>query len=150
MFLSSLSMADEMTVKYECTNKADESVVKFLVFTEIITAEDVVTQVSLATSEEIATCELNQELTFIIKVMEEGQFITHKNDIQVNPETVGKSSLEFNDELILKHKVELSVESCGADYSAENCQPSSEYLCSKVESVKPEVTEESDLVESIN
>jgi len=147
-FVSFTVMAtDGFELKYACTSKSDATIIKYLLFNTIQSEFDLETKelVVMATNDEVEQKLFKEDSTFIIKARDEEQFITLKNKVQLNPETLGESSLEFNDELTLNHKTELSVESCGADYTGENCLIIESYQCISKTSIATEVKPEENI-----
>jgi hypothetical protein len=128
----SLYSAERIEVKYSCTSNHELADVKYLLFRTTVddTTKVQSEQVILASELEVNESNFREELVFTIKVKDSEQFITLKNKVQLNPETYGETSLEFNEDFALNHKTELEVESCGADYSGENCLIIESYQCS--------------------
>lgn len=132
LLLSQLLWAAEPVMKYECITGLEEVETHYLMeSTEKVADEEQIT-VFLASKQQVDTQDFADSERFIIKEKsEDNEFITHSNKIQINPETVGEARLEMDLELTLKHIIMLSVESCGADYTEENCLRESIYKCHK-------------------
>lgn len=131
-------LASGPSVKYECISQSDETATQYLM--TLTEKKDDIDQtiVFLASKQQIDSQDFVENERFIIKEMtEDDEFITYSNQQEINPETIGESRLEMDQELTLKHVIMLSVESCGADYTAENCILESIFKCHIPQEVEP-------------